>query len=163
MPGTDRNDQRPIRDGIVDDRSFETEYVEQKFRGNDLFGGDARSDDGAVAHHDQMIAVSDREIEVVQHHHHGAPHFLVELIHQVEDFHRVREVQIGSRFVEKQNVGSLGESHRDPGSLALTAGQLIDRSIGEIRDTGQLQRFGDLALVVRGPLPDPRLVRVAPT
>ena len=81
---------------------------------------------------DDVVGVPAREVEVVQHEHDGAPLLAVEFFAQVEHVDLVGDVEVGRRLVEQHQVGLLGERHRDPHPLALTARQFVDRSVGEL-------------------------------
>ena len=61
----------------------------------------------------------------------------VEVDEQVEHVDLVGEVEVGRRLVEQQDVGVLGERHRDPHPLALAAGELVDRPVGELERVGR--------------------------
>ena len=85
----------------------------------------------------------------------------VEVDEQVEHLDLVGEVEVGGRLVEQQQVGALGQRHGDPHALALAAGQLVDRPVGQVERAGGAIASVDDRLVVGGPLPEPLLVRVA--
>ena len=117
-------------------------------------------DDRAVLHHDDQVAVAGRQVEVVQHHHDGAAALAVEPGDQVEHLDLVGEVEEGRRLVEQQQVGVLGQRHRDPGPLPLAAGELVEGPVAQVAGVGHLQRGLDDLLVVGRPLAEPALVRV---
>ena len=94
-------------------------------------------DDRALRHDDEVVAVADREVQVVQHHHDRAAQFLVQLVDEVEHLDRVGEVEVGGRLVEQQDVGALCERHRDPGALTLPAGELVESAVGQVGDAGR--------------------------
>jgi hypothetical protein len=72
----------------------------------------------------------------------------------------VRQVEVRRRLVEQEQIGALRQRHRDPGTLALAAGEGVDRPVGQVGDPGPGHRLGDDRLVVPRPLAEPRLVRV---
>ena len=96
----------------------------------------------------------------MQHHHDGAAPLAVQAFDEVEHVDLVGEVEIGGRLVEQEHVGALGQRHRDPRALPLAAGELIEGPGGELGDARPRERLVDGRLVVRRPLPVPRLVRV---
>ena len=60
----------------------------------------------------------------------------VEVGEQVEQLHLVADVEERRRLVEQQQVGVLGQHHRDPDALALATRQLgrsADRQVGGVR------------------------------
>ncbi len=95
---------------------------------------------GAVLHHHDEVAVAGGQVEVVQHHHDGAAALAVEPADQVEHLDLVGEVEVRRGLVEQQHVGVLGQRHRDPGALALTAGQLVERPVAQVAGVGHRQR-----------------------
>ena len=125
-------------------------------------GGPGRHDP-PLAHGDQVVGVAGREVEVVQHHHDGGAAGLVEVGEQVEHLDLVGDVEVRRRLVEQQQVGLLGQGHRDPDPLALAARELVDEPVGEVEGVGELERLGDRLLVLGRPPPERALVRVAAT
>ena len=67
----------------------------------------------------------------MQHHHDGPAALAVEPGDQVEHLDLVGEVEVRGRLVEQQQVGVLGQRHRDPGPLALAAGELVERTVAQ--------------------------------
>ena len=61
----------------------------------------------------------------------------VEVGEQVEHLELVREVEVGRRLVEQQDRRVLRERHRDPGALALAAGQPVERPVAQVGDAGR--------------------------
>jgi hypothetical protein len=116
--------------------------------------------DAACPHRDEPPGVARGEVEVVQHHHDGATPLAVQALDQVEHVDLVREVEVGRRLVEQEQIGALGERHRDPRALSLPAGELIEGPGGELGHAGPLECLADGRLVVRRPLPVPSLVGV---
>ena len=96
----------------------------------------------------------------MQHHHDGAAALAVEPGDQVEHLDLVGEVEVRRRLVEQQQVGVLGQGHRDPGALPLTAGELVERPVAQVGGVGHRQRRLDDLLVLGRPLAEPALVRV---
>ncbi|MCY1230930.1 hypothetical protein D9M72_433640 [compost metagenome] len=72
------------------------------------------------------------------------------------------KVKVGGGFVQEQDIGLLGERHRNPDALALTAGQLIHVAPGELKRFGGLQGALHRGVVACTPTPEEALVRVAP-
>ncbi len=129
--------------------------------GDDL-GRPALGHDRAAAHRDEVMGVPAGVVEVVQDEHDRAAVTPVEVDEQVEHLDLMGEVEERRRLVEQHDLGALRERHRDPDALALATRQLVDRALREGERVGRLERVGDRLLVGRRPLPDPRLVRVAP-
>ena len=84
--------------------------------------------DAPVAQGDELVRVAAGLVEVVEHHHDGAAALGDEAVEQLEHVDLVREVEEGGRLVEQQQLGLLGERHRDPRALALAAGELVERA-----------------------------------
>ncbi len=78
------------------------------------------------------------------------PFSRLETMDQVEDFDLVADIEIGGRLVQEQDLRLLGKGGRDPGALALAAGQLPQAPVGEVGRSGAVQRPADGVLVVRG-------------
>ena len=57
---------------------------------------------------------------------------LVEVGAEVEHLHLVGDVEERRRLVEQQQRRLLGERHREPGALALAAGELVDEPVREV-------------------------------
>ena len=94
-----------------------------------------------VVQRDQVVGVARGEVEVVQHHHDRGAAACVELGEQVEHLDLVGDVEVRRRLVEQQQVGPLGEGHRDPDALALAARQLVDGAVGEGVGVGEDHRL----------------------
>ena len=67
---------------------------------------------------------------------------------QIEQFHLVRDVQVGGRLVEQHQRGLLCEHHRHPDPLPLTAGQFVDQPARELGTPVAAHRLGDRRLIV---------------
>jgi hypothetical protein len=85
-----------------------------------------------VAHRDEVVGVAAGLVDVVEHHHDGAPALGDQPVEEVEHVDLVREVEEGRGLVEEQQLGLLGERHRDPRALSLPAGQLVDGPVGQV-------------------------------
>ena len=73
------------------------------------------------------------------------------------------QVQECGGFVEEQHARLLGQCHRDPHPLPLTAGQLGDAPRGQRADVGAFHGGADLLVVLVGPLVQHALVRIPAT
>ena len=135
-----------VQRGVLVDIGFDAIDVAQHLRPDHLVRG-AFVDDRAVAHRHDVVADAGRFIDVVQHHHDGAPFLAVEPLDEVDDFELVGDVEKGRRFVEQQQRSLLGERHRDPGALPLAAGELIDRAVAQVLHAGQVEGVVDRYLV----------------
>lgn len=69
----------------------------------------------------------------MQHHHDGGSLCAVQLAQQVEHLDLVTEIEERGRLVQEEDPRVLGEGHRDPGALALPAGEVAHRPVGELR------------------------------
>ena len=128
--------------------------------GGEHLGRIARRVHPALGHVDQVVGVARGEVQVVQHHHDRGAAGAVEVGQQVEHLDLVGDVEEGRRLVEQQDVGLLGQRHRDPDPLPLPAGQLVDGPVGELGRPGHGQRLGDGRVVGSGPPRQHPLVRV---
>src|SRR5215218_6953108 len=152
--------QRPPGDGVLDDAHVDVEHLADERLGDDLrrrAGGDDRS----PAERDDLVGVACGLVEVVQDHEDRASVAGVELGDQLQDGELVGEVEIGGGLVEQQQVGLLGERHRDPCALALPAGQLVDEPPGEVAGGGGFERAREGGFVFAAPAPQEPLVGVA--
>ena len=75
----------------------------------------------------------------------------VEVGEQVEHLDLVGHVEVGRRLVEQQQVGLLGQRHRDPHPLSLAPGELVHGAVGEAGGVGELERLRDRLVVLAGP------------
>ena len=82
---------------------------------------------------DEFVGVAGGQVEVVQHHDDRRAAAPVEVGEQVEHVELVAHVEERRRLVQQQDVGLLGQRHRDPHALALAAGELVDRPVGQVR------------------------------
>jgi hypothetical protein len=62
---------------------------------------------------------------------------------QLEHRDLMGEIEVGRGLVEQQQVGLLGERHRDPRPLALAAGELVHGPVGDRDAVGRVERGGD--------------------
>lgn len=102
------------------DLALQSEDLGHHGRVDDLARGTLHVD-RAVLHRDQLVGVAAGEVEVVQHDHDRRTPLAVEVREQVEQLDLVVDVQEGRRLVEEEQVGVLGEGHRDPDALTLSA------------------------------------------
>ena len=93
---------------------------------------------------------------------HGAPVMTDQIPQEIEDGNLVGDIEKGGWFVQQQQWRFLGEHHGNPDTLALSAGQGLDRPLCEIGDSGQRDRFGDGAFVLIAPVAKEALVWKAP-
>ena len=152
-------DHRGARQRIDDHLAVEAEDVADQLVGDHV----ARDPDGvdpALADGDELVGVASGEVEVVEHHDDGGAPGAVQIGQQVEHLDLVGDVEEAGRLVEQEDVGLLGERHRDPHPLALTAGQLVDRAVGEVGGLGRVERGGDRLVVGASPRCECTLVRV---
>src|SRR5688500_1503513 len=155
----DRDDHRGVRDRVDDDAGGHAEDVGDDGLGH-YRGGTAFGDDFSGFHGDDVVGVAAGEVEVVQHDHHGAAIVLDQVGEEIEHFDLVVDVEEGRRLVEQQHVGLLGQRHGDPDALALAAGQLVDRAVGDVERVGGGEGFGDGGVILWGPATEPALVRI---
>ena len=141
-PPADRHHQRGPRDRVRDHARVEAEHVAQQVFGEHLVRG-SRRHDPAGPHRDQAARVARGEVEVVQHHHDRAAHLAVQALDEIEHVDLVGEVEVRGRLVEQDHVGALRERHRDPRTLALAAGELIQRPGGELGHPGPGEGLAD--------------------
>ena len=134
--------------------------VREQLRGQHL-GGRTLADDLAFAHRDESVTDQGGLIDVVKHHHDGPVGLLIELPHERHDLELVGDIQVGGRLVEQQDRCLLGENHRDPGPLPLSAGEMVDLMVAEVRHPGQFECVGDGEVVSLGRGLEKPLVRVA--
>ena len=130
-------------------------------------GGGAGLDDLALLHHRDAVGDAADDAEVVGDEQHRHALGLLHLGEQVEDAGLDGDVEGGGRLVGDQDVGAVGERHRDHHPLALAAGELVrvgaeallgvaDADAGqEVEDAGAGRGAGQ-ALVQREALGDLR-------
>ena len=97
----------------------------------------------------------------MEHHDDRHPVTAVEVTQQAENVDLMGQIKVGRRFVEEEHVGVLGQGHGDPHSLALTSGQLVNRSSGQLDDSSAFQRRRHRLLIGGGPSSENSLVRSA--
>lgn len=112
---------------VDDDLRAKTEHLQEEFCCDDVLGG-AGGDDGAIVHHDDLVAVSGGEVQVVVHHDDGAVQFAVEAIDQLEHVYGVREVEERRWFVQQDDRRLLRQG-RDPGTLPLPTRKFIEGAV----------------------------------
>ena len=158
---SDWYDHGRARHRVRDDPAVHAEDLPHALAG-DHVGGCTRRRDLAVAHRDEVVGIARREVELVQDHHDRGAVGGVELTEQVEHLDLVGDVEVGRGFVEQQQVGLLGEGHRDPDPLPLSPRELVDDPVGETQGVGRLEGAGHGGLVRGRPALESALVRGAP-
>ena len=93
----------------------------------------------AVAQHQQLVEVVQRQVEVVQDAEHREP-VRVQLLEQVEEPQLVRDVEGRRRLVEQQQRRLLHERLRQHHELLLAAGELREAAARELGDAETRQR-----------------------
>jgi hypothetical protein len=156
---TDGYHHRRARYRIRDEPAAQTEdFFDERFA--DHFGRRAVSNNSAGIHRDEVVAVAGCVIQIVEHEHDRALLAQVEIDEQIEHFYLVGEIEERRRFVEQHEVRALCEGHRDPYSLALATGELVNRPGCEIERAGRPHRLGDHCFVGGGPLAKPFLMGI---
>ena len=105
----------------------------------------------ACRHGDEIVGVAGGKVEVVQDHDDRHARFVVEVRQEVENLDLVGDIEEGRRFVQKQDVGALGQRHGDPDALALSAGEFVHRPLGKVGRPGCRKRGGDRFVVLLRP------------
>jgi hypothetical protein len=136
--------------GVGDDAGVEAEHPSHQVLGHDL-AGRALGHDAAAGHGHQVVGVAAGVVEAVEDEHHGAALGGVESGEQVEHLHLVGQIQERGGLVEQHDGCALGQGHGDPRPLALAAGELVDRSVGQLGDGGGHHGGGDHRLVLGRP------------
>lgn len=108
-----------------------------------------------------MVGHRGRMSEIVEDDADGDAVVIGEFAHEVEDLRLVAQVEVIRRFVEQQHTGVLGQAGRQPDTLQLAAGELIDGPIGHPIGAGQLERTGDGRPIGIGESGEASAVRVA--
>ena len=106
--------------------------------------------DRARPHEDDPVAEGHRLVEVVEDHADGQALVAVEAPDEGQDVDLVAHVEVRRRLVEEEDPGPLGQGHRHPGSLALAAGERVDRTIRERLEPGRDERPLDRITILRG-------------
>ncbi len=120
--------------------------------GEDLCGR-AALDDLARGHHADPLGhvAHDRQIVGDQQEGHAEP--VAQLAHQIEDLRLDRHVERGRRLVGDQDVGFVGDRHRDHHALALAARELVrigvEPALG-VAQADQVQQFEGASARRRG-------------
>ena len=154
-----RDDHRRAGDRVRHDHARQAEDLLDQRRGDHLDRRTLR-DDVPVGHRHDVVGVPAGQVEVVQHHDDGASGTPVQVAQQAQQLDLVVDVEERRGLVEQQQVGLLGQRHRDPYPLALTARELLHRPVHEVGGLGGVERRGDRRLVGGRPLPEPPLVGV---
>ena len=100
-----------------------------------------------------MVGVVGGEVDVVQHHHDGAAELAGGVAQASHHLHAVAHVEVVQGLVQQHVLGVLGEDHRDIGTLALPAGELVEIAVLEMLEVQEVDRLGDLLLVQRRQAP----------
>ena len=108
-----------------------------------------------------MRRVPARMVQIVEHHDDGATLRAIELLEQVEHLDLMGDVQECGGLVEEHERRVLGQRHGDPGALPLASRQLVDASVLQLDEIGELERPADCLRVAGGPLREEALMGVA--
>jgi hypothetical protein len=112
-----------------------------------------------------MVRIAGSQVEVVQDDGHGGAAVPVQVRHQVQDLHLMRQVKVRGGFIQQQDVRFLCQGHGDPDPLPLAAGQFVHVAAGEVKRSGGFQRALHREIVWGqvpcSPAPEEALVRVA--
>ena len=92
--------------------------------GEDLLGR-AGFDDPTLGHDADALRHPPHDAEIVGDEQHRHPGLLLEIAEQLEDLRLHRHVERRGRLVGDEEVGLVGERHRDHHALALAAGKLV--------------------------------------
>lgn len=113
---------------LLNDLKLHVVEIVQNFGPDHRLGG-AIGHDPTIAHGNDPVAVTCREIQVMQHDDNGLVMFLDGATQQMHHANRMADVQTVQRFVEQRVTGVLGQNHGDKGALALAARQFIQKAV----------------------------------
>src|SRR5687768_11396443 len=117
--------------------------------GHDFVG--CADPESALDHERDALDVVRDLVQRVTDHEHRQPIAVVKLAHEPEDLRRRDEVHSVRRLVEHENVRLTHERAGDERPLFLTAGQIRQRIVREVRDPDVVERLdGTPAVVVAG-------------
>ena len=116
-------------------------------------GGGALLDDLALGHDADPVRHLADDAEVMGDQQHRHAETLLQVLQQLEDLRLDRDVQRRGRLVRDQQVGLVGECHRDHDALPLPAGQLVRiglQPLLRIAQADQAQQFDGAVPRCRG-------------
>src|SRR5699024_2246621 len=122
VQGLDPDQPRVLVDAGADGQSVD---VAEDIGGEDGLAGADRAD-AAPIEQDHVVGHRGRMSEIVEDDADGDAVVIGEFAHEVEDLRLVAQVEVIRRFVEQQHTGVLGQAGRQPDTLQLAAGELID-------------------------------------
>ena len=122
-----------------------SEGVDPRLRCGEDVGRGAIRDDGAIEKHEAVARVGSLG-QIMRRYEDGRSR-LGEFLKEREERLGIRSVEAGKRLVEKEDIGTRGESTRDEHALALSAGELLDGTAGKLRETYQRDCFLCRAMV----------------
>src|SRR5699024_4322906 len=122
MQGLDPDQPRVLVDAGGDGQPVD---LAEDIGGEDVLAGADRAD-AAPIEQDHVVGHRGRMSEIVEDDADGDAMVIGEFAHEVEDLRLVAQVEVIRRFVEQQHTGVLGQAGRQPDTLQLAAGELID-------------------------------------
>ena len=108
----------------------------------------ASLDDLSVLHHDHVVGDAPDNVEVVGDEQHRHAELGLEILEQLKDLRLHGDVERRRRLVGDQEIGPIGERHRDHHPLALPAGELVRigaEPLGGVDDADLGQKLDDFA------------------
>ncbi len=101
-------------------------------------------------------------VQVMQHRRKGKALGAVQVAQQLQQVDLMADIQPGGRLIQQHDRCLLGQHHRNPRPLTLSAGEGIHALRRQVGNTGGLHRFGDRQFILFTPAGKQRLVRIAP-
>ena len=101
-------------------------------------------DDAAVLHHGDVVGDGPHDAEIVGDEQHRHVMARLQFLQELQDLRLHGHVERRRRLVGDEEIGAVGESHRDHHALALTAGQLMREGavfFGRVADPDFGQEF----------------------
>ena len=85
----------------------------------------------------------------MQHHKHSSPLLISESTYKRQDLDGVGQVEVRRRLVQKHERSVLGQDHRDPGTLALSARKPLELTICKLCNIGQFHHCINRTRILR--------------